>query len=323
MNACFEHQQQQPGIWLRAFFCLLLVLVAGQSESQAQTQSHQPHILLLASKDLPLYQQVIDSFKENITGSNVRLSIIMSPDKLTQAAIKNYDLIIPIGTAATRQVLRQKVTPPVLSTFIPKQTFITLTSDPLEQLRLQAGQLSAIYLEQPFQRQLKLLDQIEPEVSSVGTVLGSSSISQQPELEKAISAMHWQLNQAQLHQDDNPIEVLTPVIANSNAFIAVPDRSIFNRSTAKWILLMSFRQRIPLIAYSKRYVDAGAIAAVYSTPKTVGQEAADWVKRWLNKPSSLPVPAYPKCFDFSINKATARSLRLNIPAKEVLREALK
>ena len=114
--------------------------------------------------------------------------------------------------------------------------------------------------------------------------------------------------------------MLTPVIGHSDAFLAVPDRAIFNRSTAKWILLMSFRQQIPLSAYSKRYVDAGAIAAVYSTPETVGWEAADWVNRFSFE--HLPEPAYPQRFDVSVNPATARSLRLQLPSLSAIREAI-
>ncbi|OMH39651.1 ABC transporter substrate-binding protein [Motiliproteus sp. MSK22-1] len=316
IKSSYEHTKCDSKVWLCIALGTLLFL------NCVQVQAEQHRVLLLASKDLPTYQKVIQSFSDQVDTTKAQLTIIMSPSSLPLESLPDYDLIVPIGTQATRSILQQQPNTSVLSTFIPHSTFDTLANTESSRKSLQEHRLSAIYLEQPFLRQLKLLSQIQPEVSKIGTVLGPSSASEQTNMEQAVSEMSWQLNISHLREDDNPIEVLTPVISNSDAFLAVPDRSIFNRSTAKWILLMSFRQRIPLIAYSKRYVDAGAIAAVYSTPETVGQETAAWVNRWLTTSEGLPSPAYPEYFDISINKATARSLRLKLPSKSMIKEAM-
>ena len=316
IKSSHEHAKKDPNVWLCIALSTLLFF------NCVQVQAEQRRILLLASKDLPTYQKVIQNFSDHVDTSKTQLTIIMSPSSLSLNSLPDYDLIVPIGTLATRMILQQQLDTSILSTFIPHSTFNALADSLGGRKSLETRKLSAIYLEQPFLRQLKLLSQIQPDVSKIGTVLGPTSSSEQDNMEQAVSKMEWQLNISRLKEDDNPIEILTPVISDSDAFLAVPDRSIFNRSTAKWILLMSFRQRIPLIAYSKRYVDAGAIAAVYSTPETVGQETAAWVNKWLITSGGLPSPAYPEYFDISINKATARSLRLKLPSKDTIKEAM-
>ncbi len=285
----------------------------------------QKRVLLIASKEHQIYQNVIRAIRNHLNADDriadqLILDISRTPDHVQPERLKRYDLLVPIGTEATRFVLDQDDSTPVFSSFIPKRTFESLTA---AASRRQDKTLSALYLEQPFRRQLQLLQLIQPDSQRIGTVLGPNSSQQRPALEQAVARMSWQLNLRQLQKNDNPIEALTPVIASSDAFIAVPDRSIFNRSTAKWILLMTFRQRIPLIAYSKRYVDAGAVAAVYSTPESVGLETAQWLQSWLQNPDTpLPPARYPQLFDVSVNPGTARSLRLQLPPLALLKERM-
>ncbi|MCW8884500.1 MAG: hypothetical protein OQK12_04480 [Motiliproteus sp.] len=273
------------------------------------------------SKNSSIYQNVTRTLEKQLQTQQLQFDTYYLPNAPETAHLDQYDLLISVGTLATQKAMELDQLP-ILSTFIPRRTYQTLIkrNTGLEE-RQQQGQVSALYLEQPFHRQLQLLSLIKPNVEKLATILGPTSKQELSQLEQAASQMQWQLNLKQLGKDDNPVELLSPLIEGSDAFLAVPDKSIFNRSTAKWILLMTFRQRIPLIAYSKRYVDAGAVAGVFSTPKTVGQETAGLVKQWL-KTGRLSSPAHPKQFDIGINRATARSLRLKLPPLDMLKKQL-
>ncbi len=304
----------------------LLMLISTLLLLQAiPVSAAEKNILVLVSKDSSSYRNVVSALTSNSSNSsNLTLKTIYLPERPNPASLQQYDLILAIGTKATREALKLTTDTPVLSTFIPRRTFHTLVNrDKALKQRLQQGQLGALYLEQPFQRQLQLLALLKPNTKTVATIIGPSSKDERWPLEQAIALHNWDLALEQLDKNDNPIEKLTPLIANSDAFLAIPDKSVFNRSTAKWILLMTFRQRIPLIAYSKRYVDAGAIAAVFSTPQTIGNETALLIEQWCSsKSKSLPAPTYPNLFDISVNQGTARSLRMQLPSTTELKQRL-
>ena len=52
---------------------------------------------------------------------------------------------------------------------------------------------------------------------------------------------------------------------------------MINIATAKWILQLSYRYRVPVIAYSMAYLNGGALAAIYSSPENVGRQTADLI----------------------------------------------
>ncbi|MEH6625508.1 MAG: ABC transporter substrate binding protein [Motiliproteus sp.] len=302
--------------WLAGVLLLLMAIPATADPK---------NILAIVSKDSPSYQNVVRTLELHLRKTpELALQTIYLPELPGTESIQQADLIVTIGTLATRRALKLVTDKPILSTFIPRRTFQTLVDrDDALKNRQRQGLLSALYLEQPFQRQLKLLSLIKPDIKVLGTIIGPVSKDELGPLEQAIAQYHWDLHLEQLDENDNPIQKLTPLVASSDAFLAVPDKSVFNRSTAKWILLMTFRQRIPLIAYSKRYVDAGAVAAVFSTPQTVGEETAQLIQQWqAAKKQSLPASTYPLLFDLSVNQGTARSLRLKLPSLDELHQRL-
>lgn len=311
-------QHQKRGIRFSSSFLICLTLCFVSTLTAAASKN----ILILASKNTSTYQHVIKNIKTNITTNNsFHLNIAYASDSPSALNIDSYDLLITIGTDATKQALTTKNRPPIISALIPKRSFDLLAAT--HQPDIISGRLTALYLDQPLQRQLKLLKLVAPETKSIGTILSDSSKSHLPALTAIAQQQQLTLNTAELLHTDSPVEALTPIINNSDAFLALPDRAIFNRGTAKWILLMTFRQRIPLIAFSKSYVDAGALAAIYSTPQTVGEEAALLITGCINQPTDcLPKPAYPQRFDISINQGTARSLQLKLPSQQLLKTLL-
>mgnify|MGYP000261213404 CR=1 FL=1 len=70
-------------------------------------------------------------------------------------------------------------------------------------------------------------------------------------------------------------------------------------------------------------VEAGALAAIYSTPGEIGYQAAGLVRDLLTAPpAETPAVFYPDTFDLAVNLAVARSLGLEPPSKGRLERAL-
>ena len=280
-----------------------------------------PHrVLLVLSQDAPAYRQFTQSLQGRLPASDWHVQTVLAQQY--SAASVEAELILTVGTQASQRVLQQPLHWPVLSVLLPRRSFERISNRPELRKRLVDGRLSTIYLEQPYQRQLHLASLIQPSIRRFGVVLGPSSQDQLDTVKAEILARNWQPRLASFERDQNPIQLLEPLTENSDAILVVPDKSEFNHSISKWLLMLSYRRNIPLIGYSSRYVDAGATAAVFSTPTSVAQDTVLWLQRWRQQPSKLPPPGYPEHCEIRVNAKAGASIGLALPSLEQINDAI-
>jgi hypothetical protein len=204
--------------------------------------------------------------------------------------------------------------------FLPAQTFAELTADAHSQTLLADQRLSALFLDQPLARQMRLARLIEPDLQRIGTVLGPDSDAQARAFEQSAREQGLTPVIGRLRSSDNPVQVLSPIIADSDLFLPLPDRSVFNRAAAKWILYITLRKGVPLLGFSAKYADAGAVVALYSDTDEIARQAAEMLTAMDGQ---LPPPAWPREFSITVNRTAARNLDLVLPPAERLVEQLK
>ncbi|ANG64476.1 hypothetical protein A8C75_19710 [Marinobacterium aestuarii] len=260
--------------------------------------------LALMSEDSALYRLVA----EEIRLSAQKPLALYSTDSMPSQERLDQAINIAIGARACEQLLQHNGHADLICTFIPRTTFESLST------LYDNGQrrLSAVYLDQPLQRQLRLAHLLVPDAKSIGTMFGPFSTASQQLFDDASRREQLTPLSITLDETDNPIERLTPLIQQSDVFLALPDRALFNRATAKWLLYITLQQKVPVIGFSKTYVEAGALAAVYSTPAQIGRQTGELLRE-LDLSRPLPPPVYPKYYNVSSNPIVARTLELPEP----------
>ena len=218
-------------------------------------------------------------------------------------------LVVTLGTDAAATVLRQKLPAPTFCTFLPQAAYAALANG--------AGgaraQLSALYLDQPFVRQLRLIRLALPGRTRVGMVLGPDSQKSERGLRRAAATAGIVLRLEQISDEKQLVGALHRVLDETDVLLAVPDALVFNRHTAQSVLLTTYRLGKPVAGYSRAYVTAGALLAVYSTPAQIGRQIGDELLAMLDKPGRpLPAPGYPRYFSIEINERVAHSLGLEL-----------
>jgi ABC-type uncharacterized transport system substrate-binding protein len=116
-------------------------------------------------------------------------------------------------------------------------------------------------------------------------------------------------------------QMLQRLLHQVDAFLMLPDSKVVNEDTVRHILLASYRQRIPVIGFSRGLTNAGAVAAVVSDPSAIGQEGAFLASQWNPTRGTIPAPRYAEAFSMIFNHQVARSLDVVIPedAQELLK----
>lgn len=275
--------------------------------------------LVVLSSDLPAYREVASAISSKI---NTPTKTVLLQEYSSQSSNKGFQSVVAIGSKAALTLLEK--TPEhqnLYATFLPRQTYQALLEKNKQHPRIKRGAITAVYLDQPYTRQLSLARLIVPKAKNIATALGPNSQKDLGLLTKAAKQFNFSLLYETLGDSDSPIQKLQPLIRDADAFLTLPDKSVFNRTTAKWILYISFRQKIPLIGFSRKYVDAGALAAVFSTPEQIGRQTAELIESTtLNK--RLPKAEHPRYFSVATNPKAAKALRIKLPAGDVLAQQL-
>lgn len=227
-------------------------------------------------------------------------------------------VVVAVGLAATQatSVLDSRV--PVLSILVPRAAFEQVARD---KRRTDTRTFSAVYLDQPYSRQLALIRQALPDRGRVGVLLGTVSADQLAPLQSAARSQRLTVASEKVSREEDIVPALNRLLRDSRVLLAVPDPLVYSRNTVQGVLLTTYRYQVPVFGFSQAYVKAGALGAVYSSPGQVGQQAAEIVMVY-SAGRGLPPPQYPKYFAVSINYQVARSMGIEVENEAVLYDRL-
>jgi ABC-type uncharacterized transport system substrate-binding protein len=112
------------------------------------------------------------------------------------------------------------------------------------------------------------------------------------------------------------------VLTASDILLALPDSVVFTRDTARSVLLATYRYQRPLIGFSQAYVNAGALAAAFSSPAQIARQTAELLQSLPAGRTALPAPVYPTYFSVAVNRSVARALALDVASDAMLQAAV-
>lgn len=281
-------------------------------------------VTVVLSDEGGAYAEIVEKMRATLSqGSTAKLEVrVVSLRSLrggeTLRAIAGQ-VLVAVGVDAMDAVEKSKLPQPVLNVLVPRAAF--------EKVARQGGRLgdprvfSAIYLDQPWSRQFALIRQALSGRTRVGILLGANSAELEPLLRAEAKAAGL-VAVIEKTNDADPLPELKQLLGNCDVVLAVPDQSIYNRSTIQNILLTTYRHQVPLIGFSPSYVKAGAIVAVYSVPAQIGLQAAEIIQK-MSLERHLPPPQFPRYYSVGVNVQVARSLGLAVDDEATLHGKLK
>ena len=301
------------GLW-RFVGWVLVFLMAGVGQAVAA------RVAVVMSDDSAPYLDVYQLIQSYLGDTPHQVSRVIA-EGLTSASLDEVNLAVVVGVRAAEALAALPERPPVLAVLVPRVWYLKTGRN-----RLSDGgrrTVSALYLDQPFERQAKLIRLAFPDARRVGVLLSADQDWLTGELDEALRSQRLSLVHATLAGDEQLITPLENVLSESDLLLAVPDPLVFNRNTAQSLFLTSYRYRDPVMGYSRSMTRAGALLSLYSSPAQLGRQAAEWVRNALNNmPVRLPSPAYPAYFDISINEQVARSLGFTLPPEDELEKRM-
>ncbi len=228
-------------------------------------------------------------------------------------------IYVALGAQAAAALAASHLSVPVLAALIPRSSFERVMRS---NGRKASRNFTAIYLDQPLQRQLSAIRLGLPQAKQLGVLWGPDSWANAPALRTLAATNGLSLAEAGLEGRLNVFPDLQQVLNGSDVLLALADPQVFNSGSIQNILLTTFRARVPVVAFSPAYVRAGALLAVHATPVQVGQQTAALVLAALRGQGLPEQPVESNDFEVSVNEHVARALNLSLDGK-ALRLALR
>jgi putative ABC transport system substrate-binding protein len=287
----------------RAGLIAIFLLCAGPAATAAE-----PAVAVVTSDGSSAYDEAVAAvIAELARGGLPRSDVtVIAAAELPTRTITLPRLIIALGAQAAQAVSDVDSRTPQLFALLPRTSFEQIIAG-----RGPSRTVSAIYLDQPFSRQLDLLHLALPEAKRIGVLFGPGSRHVAPFLQRAIAERGLTMTSATLERSETLYPLLQQVLGNADVLLALADPLVFNGNTIQNILLASLHARVPLVAFSPAYVKAGALLALYSTPTQIGTQAGALALAALQG-RGLPTPQYPAAYTVGVNQHVARALGLNL-----------
>lgn len=283
--------------------CLFCMLLFQQSEAQ------ELHVLLLLSGNAEPYERFAAAFKQGLP-AGVHVTQLESLD-IAPGLQQQGDLLVAVGAKAGAWASAHTQMP-LLAAMLPSREFPQVSS-----MRGSAGDLTAIFVDQPWSRQVKLLQAALPNGKRIGLLHSPGFRPDTQQLRKLLAGQGDSLVEETVDPAVPLFDSLSEVLSRSDVLLAVPDTEIYNGNNIRNILLSSYRQRVPLVGLSQAYVDAGALCAVFSTPEQLARQAAAATLSFEHG-RRLPRPQFPQFFSVAVNREVALMLGIRIdPADSI------
>jgi ABC-type uncharacterized transport system substrate-binding protein len=288
----------------RALLLCLLVLPPLSSRADGLA------VTLLMSDNSAPYQAFLDTLRQRLPAS---IKLVVREQNGTGGAT---DLVVAVGMKAVETAAFAPHTP-VLAVMVPKAGYDSLFLGQKAPLGL-----SAIYLDQPWERQVDFLYAVLPDVERVGLLYSPETRLEISPLLSSVASHGGSVVAQSVQSADRLFASLEKVLSGSDVLLAIPDSRIYNAASIRNILLTSYRQDVPLVGLSQGYVNAGALAAIFTLPEQIAEQTARQIVAF-EKRRALAAPAYPDDFTIAVNSRVARSLEIRVPSEDEIRKRMR
>ena len=299
-----------PGILLALSLvpCLPLSVAYGQSG----------RVVVVKSRDLAPYNQAVKGLRRALMAYDPSLSVqeLQFPQSdlgeksfLEELQRSRPDLIVTIGTQATRSIGRRIADVPVVF------SLVLLTGESEVLFRQRPRNVTGAAMDVPVATQFARLKEIIPGLSRVGVIYNPKMTGEAiAAARSAAAAGALSLVEIPVANEDQVMRAMEGLKGRVDALWSVADSTVFTPRSVDNILLLTLRDGIPFVGLSPSFVKAGALLSFSCDYEDVGAQsgeiAADILKG--KSPSELPV-VYPRHVSLFLNLNTARSIHLEIP----------
>jgi putative ABC transport system substrate-binding protein len=275
---------------------LFLLVIPAFSEARV--------IIALKSADIPPYDEAIEGFEQSC-GCDLRqivLSETGGQGALEKIREMNPAAVFAVGLDALN-LMKEARGIPVIYSMVPHSQPPALANKTA----------SGVSLYIPPEKFISAMLGVFPQARRIGVIYDSKhSEAFIKEAEDACRARGVQLVAKKTSRPEDFPPLIDGMKDRIDLFWMVPDATVVNPESVKYLLLFSFRNNVPVFTFSKKYVELGAAAGLYAAPRDMGIQAGEIAGKILAEKSDRPVRVDARRTVLVINRKITGKLGIRI-----------
>ena len=284
----------RPSISLVALFAFLLQSgLCGAAE-----------IAIIKSKNIASYNEAITGFTVSCSAKITEYDMEGNRDRGIQITKKilndKPDLVFVVGAEAALAAKDQIKNIPII---------YAMVLDPVGK-GIVGENIAGISLDIPVRSQLNTLKSIAPKSSKIGVIYNPRKTGPLVEEAKvAAKEMGLTIIDSKIDTPEDVTRALRAFAEGIDAFWMVPDPTLGSETAFKAILEYSMDKKIPFLAFSKAFVEHGALVSLSANYANIGQQACTFATKIQGgtKPSKIGMSP-PKGLELTFNLNTAKKI---------------
>jgi putative ABC transport system substrate-binding protein len=263
-------------------------------------------VAVVLSSSNRIYNSAIDGFNSAsyFTPKEFFLKNIKPEELHGKLRLFRPDIILALGNDALTGV-RDIEEIPILFMFVPNPDALYYTRN-----------FYGISMQVEPAVQIKTITQIIPELKKPGLIYGPNTPVDYIKSYRSNSIKRGMT--ANTVKISNPLEfpgALFEMKKSIDHFVMIPDRQVLTPETVEYLMLFSIQNRIPVVGFSKKYLDLGAVIAISPDIYEMGRQAGEMADLIISGKKPDTQYDFLKKPGVTINKTAAKNLGVKIIEK--------
>lgn len=282
-----------------SLFFTLPIVPAGAAE----------RIAVILNSEMAPYHEVLEGIREagkrRLNADVFDLATMDAPEIVRSVEKGRYRLVMAVGAKAL-EIAASVNGLPILTAMV---------NDPGRHLGPSHAGFTGVRMSIPAQASLLALRQLIPSAKRVGIVYSQQfSSNLAAEASREASGLGITLVKRAIAGPGEALDGYSSLVGQVDAILLLPDPSALSSRVLEELLIISYKNRLPLVGFSFKYVKEGALLALSYEPRDVGADLAEMAVEIIGGApvSSLPLRPVSR-LTLHINARTAESMGIAIP----------
>ncbi len=254
-----------------SFFVLITLLILNGFAAS----SGAGEIVVIKSADIQPYNDALEGFRSSFADdvTEIVLSETEPAEAFRRVHDARADAVFAIGMDALN-LARSVVDIPVIYAMVPHHPPLSSGPKPI----------SGVSMYIPPDRYIEAMLDVFYGAKRIGVIYDPRN--SEAYMKEALQSAQGRGVELVLRKASRPSDI--PALVDSlkdkiDVFWMLPDTTVINPETVKYLLLFSFQNKVPIFTFSKKYVEMGSTAGLYTAPFDIGVQAGEIARKLVTE----------------------------------------
>lgn len=267
-------------------------------------------LVVIKTSDIKPYNEVLKGFKSacNFDMKKLEPRELKSPEALRDINRKKPALILSIGLNALIMAKRIKDVPVVYAMVSNPQAVLSGEKD-----------ITGVSMNIPAKVQLEAFLKFVPDTRKIGIIYNPENTANLfNEARTAANKFGVSVISKKVLDSKGVPAAINSMPGKIDSFWLLPDTTVVTPASIDYLLLFSYENKIPVLAFSDKYVEKGFFMSLNMDAQDIGIQTCEMVEKILNGTGIGKVPhASPRKVSLFLNMSTAKQFGISIKSKAI------